>query len=114
MTRCVFGIYLTGFRHVLREDRVKTTTAEILDLINSVAQRPQMYVASPEEASALVEGLAAVALAENSGRSLQIALRDVGLRFGTACRVRRAANQHPPRTIVRRMRRTSSNLVCGV
>jgi len=56
----------------------RTTTAEILDLIRFVAKHPYMCAQTPEEASALVAGLAAVALAENSDRTLQIALRDVG------------------------------------
>jgi hypothetical protein len=57
---------------------VRVTGEEILDTIRFIAKHPYMCAQTPEEASALVQALAAVALAENSDRTLQIALRDIG------------------------------------
>ena len=57
---------------------MRTTTAEILELIRLIAKHPAMFAETPESAGGQIEALAAVALAENSSRSLQIANCDVG------------------------------------
>ena len=52
-------------------------TKEILSHIKRIASNPTLFAASPEEASATVQALAAVALAESSNVSFFDALWDV-------------------------------------